>query len=168
MPSGSSMGSVGRRSVLAPLCATWRIAADGRSIGCREGVDIADASVIVQLYASGVAVKGRYTTPTALYADRRCLEFLRHAKLNDQQRSLVMALRDDRVRLLGSRAYDATGPHSLGAVLTEMGCPCGKGRQTVAHASSASECLSETPRRVKYSRWERADCWVASDEMRRA
>ena len=42
-------------------------------------------------------------------------EFLRHAKLNDQQRSLVMALRDDRVRLLGSRAYDAAGPHSLGA-----------------------------------------------------
>jgi len=64
----------------------------------------------------------RYTTPTALYADRRCFEFLRHAKLNDQQRSLVMALRDDRVRLLGSRAYEATGPHSLGAVLTEMGC----------------------------------------------
>ena len=62
MPSGSSMGSVGRRSVLAPLCATWRIAADGRSIGCREGVDIADASVIVQLYASAlpIAVAGAH------------------------------------------------------------------------------------------------------------
>ena len=25
----------------------------------------------------------KYTTPTALYADRRCFEFLRHARLND-------------------------------------------------------------------------------------
>jgi hypothetical protein len=96
----------------------------------------------------------RYTTPTALYADRRSFEFLRHAKLNDQQRSLVMALRDDRVRLLGSRAYDATGPHSLGAVLTEMGCPCGKGRQTVAHRRQRPPC-TQSPGAAHRQAWRR-------------
>ena len=68
-------------------------------------------------------------------------------KLIDQQRSLVLALRDDRVKLLGSREYTATGPHSLGAVLTEMGCPCGKGRQTVAHVIWDCELCSVASRR---------------------
>jgi hypothetical protein len=50
-----------------------------------------------------------------------------------QLRCTVMALRDDRGQLLGSRSFGTTGPFSLGAVLAEMGCPCGKGRQTAAH-----------------------------------
>ena len=60
-----------------------------------------------------------------------------------------MALRDDRIKLLGSRAYAATGPHSLGAVLTEMGCPCGEGRQTVAHVIWDCELCSVATRRRK-------------------
>ena len=78
-------------------------------------------------------VHTQYTSSTSLYARPGCIELLRHAKLNDQQRSLVLAIRDDRVRLLGSRAFPHAGPHSLGAVLREKGCPCGKGPQTVEH-----------------------------------
>ena len=78
-------------------------------------------------------VRTLYTAPTAQFASNGNLELLRLAKLNDQLRCTVMALRDDRGQLLGSRSYCTTGPFSLGAVLAEMGCPCGKGRQTVAH-----------------------------------
>jgi hypothetical protein len=78
-------------------------------------------------------VRTLYTAPKAQFASQGNFEFLRQAKLNDQLRCTVMALRDDRGQLLGSRSFGSTGPFSLGAVLAEMGCPCGKGRQTAAH-----------------------------------
>ena len=93
-------------------------------------------------------VRTRYTTPSSMFARPGCLELLRVAKLNDQQRSTVLAVRDDRVRLLGSRVFRDTGPHSLGAVLTQLGCPCGKGRQTVEHVLWECELSSVATRRA--------------------
>ena len=92
-------------------------------------------------------VRTHYTTPSSMFARPGCLEFLRVAKLNDQQRSTVLAARDDRVRLLGSRVFRDMGPHSLGAVLTKLGCPCGKGRQTVEHVLWECELSSVVTRR---------------------
>jgi hypothetical protein len=60
-------------------------------------------------------VRTLYTAPKALFASHGNLEFLRQAKLNDQMRCTVMALRDDRGQLLGSRSFSSTGPFSLGA-----------------------------------------------------
>ena len=93
-------------------------------------------------------VRTHYTTPSSMFARQGQLELLRVAKLNDQQRSIVMAIRDDRVRLLGSRVFRDTGPHSLGAVLTELGCPCGKGRQTVEHVLWECDLASVLTRRT--------------------
>jgi hypothetical protein len=92
-------------------------------------------------------VRTLYTAPKALFASHGNFEFLRQAKLNDQMRCTVMALRDDRGQLLGSRSFGSTGPFSLGAVLDEMGCPCGKGRQTVAHVMWACELGGVVSRR---------------------
>ena len=75
----------------------------------------------------------RVTAPTAQFASTGNFELLRQAKLNDQQRCTVMALRDDRGQLLGSRAYCTTGPFSLGAVLAEM---CEPGVRTPTHTLS--------------------------------
>jgi hypothetical protein len=93
-------------------------------------------------------VRTHYTTPSSMFARPGCLELLRVAKLNDQQRSTVLAARDDRVRLLGSRVFRDTGPHSLGAILAKRGCPCGKGRQTVAHVLWECELSSVVTRRA--------------------
>ena len=92
-------------------------------------------------------VRTLYTAPRAQFASTGNFELLRQAKLNDQLRCTVMALRDDRGQLLGSRSYCATGPFSLGAVLAEMGCPCGKGRQTVAHVLWECELSGVVSRR---------------------
>ena len=93
-------------------------------------------------------VRTHYTTPSSMFARPGCLELLRVAKLNDQQRSTVLAARDDRVRLLGSRVFRDTGPHSLGAILAKRGCPCGKGRQTVEHVLWECELSSVVTRRA--------------------
>ena len=51
---------------------TWRIAADGRSICCREGAAAADSSVIVQLYASALPIAvASFDRDTAAKATRR-------------------------------------------------------------------------------------------------
>ena len=93
-------------------------------------------------------VRTQYTAPTSMYAQAGCIELLRLAQLNDQQRSMVMAIRDDRARLLGSRVFRNTGPFSLGAILDRRGCPCGKGRQTVAHVLWECELASVASRRT--------------------
>ena len=93
-------------------------------------------------------VRTQYTAPTSVYAQAGCIEFLRLAQLNDQQRSMVMAIRDDRIRLLGSRVFRNTGPHSIRAILDQRGCPCGKGRQTVEHVMWECELASVASRRT--------------------
>ncbi len=118
----------------------WRIGHDGRSLpsahcrhrSARHYAKGSERELMLQVHNLHV-VRTLYTAPTAQFASSGNLEFLRQAKLNDQLRCTVMALRDNRGQLLGSRSYGTTGPFSLGAVLAEMGCPCGKGRQTVAH-----------------------------------
>ena len=93
-------------------------------------------------------VRTQYTAPTSVYARPGSLELLRLAQLNDQQRSMVLAIRDDRARLLGSRVFRDTGPHSLRAILDQRGCPCGKGRQTVEHVMWECALASVASRRT--------------------
>jgi hypothetical protein len=61
---------------------------------------------------------------------------------------MVLAIRDDRARLLGSRVFRDTGPHSLRAILDQRGCPCGKGRQTVEHVMWECALASVASRRT--------------------